>query len=564
MRTSRRRMRAAARASAPGSGRPRRATRTPPIVTSTRSASIGTPAVPAAQTKRPQLGSPPWNAHLQSVEVAIARAIRCASPSRRAPRTVTSTSRVAPSPSSTMRRAISTSASPSARVSRRWSREPGQTGRLPAAPLASRSTVSFVLMSPSTEMALNEPSTASASAACAARGAIAASVTTKTSSVAIAGAIMPAPLPKTATVTGRPPTRSRRTAVFGNASVVQIARAAAGSASGASAPTARRTPASSRARGTGTPMRPVAHSSTASGGTPSSRAASAVDASTARSPAAPVQALALPAWISTAAARPARSRRRETVTGAATTRLPVNTPAATTGRSAAMSATSGPRALSPARTPAKRKPGTDTRCARRPSLIARGSRGAVALLVLLAAAAGAGVVAAHLLPLAAHGLDLRRRLLRRGGVREAKARRLRPALAALEIGDRRRQPEVLGGCPVHRDPRRGARRRALHLHLHAQELLDDVGLHAPHHLLEDLEALLLVLLERVELAVAAQPDALLEVLHREQVLAPETVEGLEHDETLEVAHHRGPEEPLALLVGPADPLLDEVLQALGP
>src|SRR5581483_10158567 len=56
---SRARMRARARPSAPATGRPRRATGTPPIVTSTRSASIRMPASPAAMTRRPQFGSPP-------------------------------------------------------------------------------------------------------------------------------------------------------------------------------------------------------------------------------------------------------------------------------------------------------------------------------------------------------------------------------------------------------------------------------------------------------------------------------------------------------------------------
>src|SRR6266446_4173442 len=69
--SSRPRMRLRARPSAPGRGRPRRATATPPIVTSTRVWSIGTPAFPAAITKRPQLGSPPWKAALPSLETPI-------------------------------------------------------------------------------------------------------------------------------------------------------------------------------------------------------------------------------------------------------------------------------------------------------------------------------------------------------------------------------------------------------------------------------------------------------------------------------------------------------------
>ena len=50
-------------------------------------------------------------------------------------------------------------------------------GAPPAAPFASAITVSLVDMSPSTVMALNVPSTASASAACNTAGATVASVT---------------------------------------------------------------------------------------------------------------------------------------------------------------------------------------------------------------------------------------------------------------------------------------------------------------------------------------------------------------------------------------------------
>src|SRR5262249_27650782 len=155
-----------------------------------------------------------------------------------------------------------------------------------------------------------------------------------------------------------------------------------------------------------------------------SAAASPVDSSTMRSPSRPVQALALPAWTSTADAVPPRSRARVFTTGAAGTRLVVSTPAATPGASSAISATSGPRVLKPAPTPAKRKPGTRTRWARRGSFTRAASRlRAVTLLELLAAAARAGIVAPHLLGVAAHGLHLLR-ASRIAAVREPHARRL--------------------------------------------------------------------------------------------------------------------------------------------
>ena len=190
----------------------------------------------------------------------------------------------------------------------------------------------MVLMSPSTLTALKLVATPSVSARLAARRSTAASVSTKTSSVAMSGAIMPAPFPMAATVITRPPTRSRRTAVFGKASVVMMARAASGNRAGPRAACAARTPCRSRGPGTGTPMRPVAQARTRAAGTPSSSAASPVDCSTMRSPSRPVQALALPAWTSTADAVPPRSRARVVTTGAAGTRLVVRTPAATPGR----------------------------------------------------------------------------------------------------------------------------------------------------------------------------------------------------------------------------------------
>src|SRR5437667_153648 len=549
-------MRTAARPSAPGTGRRRRATLTSPIVTSTRSASSAAPAVPAAHTKRPQFGSPPWKAALQSVDSATARATRRASPPERAPRTRTSTTRVPPSPSSTTRRAISSSTAVTARVRAACCREPTAIGVFAAAPRASSSTVSFVLMSPSTVMALSVASTASPSVARSTRAGAAASVTTKTRSVARSGAVMPAPLPSAATVTRLPPSTSARRAVFGNASVVVMASAACGKPAGASATAAARTPARSRCRGTWTPMRPVAHGTTSAGARPRSRAASAVASAAVRRPSAPVQALALPAWTRTAEARPAATRRRASWTGAAGARLVVNTPATLAGRAATVRATSRPRCLRPARTPEKRNPGTRKRCARRWSFIRRGSRLPVALLVLLAAPARARIVAPDLGSLAADRLDLLRLLRPVLAVGERHARG-RP-LAPLHRLDLRGQGGDVAVGMLDRHPR--PRARGLGPELHAHQLLDHVGLEATHHPLEHVVAFLLVGLEGLDLPVAAQPDALLQVVHAEEVVLPEGVERLEHDELLEVAHDRRPELLLAPLVGLAHLLDEDVLE----
>ena len=162
--------------------------------------------------------------------------------------------------------------------------------------------MSFVLMSPSTVIALSVAPTASPSVARRTRAGTAASVSTKTRSVARSGAIMPAPLPSAATVIRLPPSTIRRSAVFGNASVVVMASAACGKPAGASAATAVRTPTRSRSRGTWAPIRPVAHGTTSAGAMPRRRAASAVASEAVRNPSAPVQALALPAWTRTAEA----------------------------------------------------------------------------------------------------------------------------------------------------------------------------------------------------------------------------------------------------------------------
>src|SRR5947208_537715 len=483
--------------------------------------------------------------------------MRCASVGDRAPRTITSTTRVAPSPSRTTRRAISASTPVTARVNAACWRDPAAIRAFPAAPLASRITVSFVLMSSSSVIALSVGWTASRSDARRTRAGTAASVTTNTRSVAMSGAIMPAPLPSAATVTRRPPRRNVSTAVFGKASVVVIASAACGKPPGASAAAAARTPARRRARGTWTPIRPVAHGRTAAGAPPRRRAPSAVDSAAVRGPSAPVQALAFPAWTRTAAARPAATRRRASCTGAAGARFVVNTPATLAGSSAAISATSRPRCFSPARTPAKRNPGTRTRCARRRSLIRRASRLPVALLVLLAAAAGARVVAADLRPVAPDGLDLLW-VVRVTAVRQRHARRR--ALATLHRLDLRGQGRDVAFRVLDRHPRARAC-GGLGAELDAHQLLDDLDLETTHHRLEHVVAFLLVGLERLDLAVAAETDALLQVVHAEEVVLPEGVQRLEHDQLLEVARDRWRELLLAPVIGLAHLLDEHVLQA---
>ena len=59
-----------------------------------------------------------------------------------------------------------------------------------------------------------------------------------------------------------------------------------------------------------------------------------------------------------------------------------------------------------------------------------------------------------------------------------------------------------------------------------------------HHVLEQREALALVLDQRVALRHRAQADAVLEVVHLVEVVAPAAVDHREHDAALELAHRR--------------------------
>ena len=137
---------------------------------------------------RPQLGSPPAQAHLTRVEFAMASAAARAAFSVAAPVTSTSTKRETPSPSLTIMRA-------KARVTSSKAASKTLTeGVTPLRPLASKMTVSLVLMSPSMVMRLKEFATERRREARRAGCEIAASVVTTQSMVAMFGSIIPAPL----------------------------------------------------------------------------------------------------------------------------------------------------------------------------------------------------------------------------------------------------------------------------------------------------------------------------------------------------------------------------------
>src|SRR5947207_2715573 len=83
--------------------------------------------------------------------------------------------------------------------------------------------------------------------------------------------------------------------------------------------------------------------------------------------------------------------------------------------------------------------------------------------------------------------------------------------------------------------RGGFRRALLHLDLQVEQEADRLLLDALQHLAEHVEALALVLHQRVALRIGAQADALLEVVHLVEVLAPLAVDDREQDLALQFA-----------------------------
>ena len=78
---------------------------------------------------------------------------------------------------------------------------------------------------------------------------------------------------------------------------------------------------------------------------------------------------------------------------------------------------------------------------------------------------------------------------------------------------------------------------ALDVHELAGDGLAQVGQHG----LEQVEALGLVLVERIALAVAAEADHLAQMLERDEMLAPEMIERLQQHHLLDLAHGLGAE-----------------------
>ena len=197
--------------------------------------------------------------------------------------------------------------------------------------------LSFVDVSPSTVAPLNDTSATSRAICDRSAAATGASVAMKTSIVAMSGWIIPAPLAMPVTVTGTPPTLTRREAALGTVSVVMMALAAANQPSARAAARAAGNPRMILSVGSGSMITPVENGSTSSGAQSMSRATATHSARASAKPRSPVPAFALPALTTSArkslTAACCRARcSRHTVTGAAQKRFCVNTPAATVPR----------------------------------------------------------------------------------------------------------------------------------------------------------------------------------------------------------------------------------------
>src|SRR5271167_3873064 len=192
-----------------------------------------------------------------------------------------------------------------------------------------------------------------------------------------------------------------------------------------------------------------------------------------------------------------------------------------------------------------------------------------ALLVLLAAAAGAGIVASNFLAT--------NDLLHRPLVTAACHARLLQfaALAALEgffhIVHRGRWPvpsrtRAEGrhsiAVPAGRRKRRLRSRSRRLEDLHQIEVAYRLFLEALHHGFEHVKGFALVLHQRIVLPVPAQPDTFAQVVHAEQVVLPLLVDDAQHDDALVMAHRVRANQALLGVVALFELLEDRVTEFL--
>src|SRR3954471_19587283 len=199
----------------------------------------------------------------------------------------------------------------------------------------------------------------------------------------------------------------------------------------------------------------------------------------------------------------------------------------------------------------------------------------MALLELLAGTAPARVVAADLLALVQHALldlhrlvDLVDRVRRRAGDalghatrrrrRERARLRLAAAAALVAVGRRGRRAGAAGDAPARAGLRAALAPAVLPLDLDL-DVEDEARELLPYRVdqpAEHLEAVVLVGDDRLDLREPAQVDALAQVVHVVQVLAPALVDDLEQDVALERAHELLAQLLLALVVGLDDVVLE--------
>src|SRR3954451_4421351 len=189
--------------------------------------------------------------------------------------------------------------------------------------------------------------------------------------------------------------------------------------------------------------------------------------------------------------------------------------------------------------------------------------GPVALLELLARAAPARVVAADLLVLVDDALLDDRGLDRLVGVDAVAVPAVGAGLVverAARVGERR----AAGGAPgaVGGPERLALAVLALHLDLDVVDHPREVRPDRVHEVLEEREALVLVRHERVDLGEAAEVDALAQVVHVVEVLAPALVDDLEQQVALQSAHELLTELRLALVVERLGVLAQQALELL--
>ena len=272
---------------------------------------------------------------------------------------------VAPSPSRTMACAnsIETLARAWRTMAKRGSSRRSISGRRARCEL-NTTKLSLVEVSPSIVMRLNDSRASSVTSSRNNGPAIGASVATKPSNVAMLGAIMPAPLAIPVTVMGTPSTTMRRDAPFGTVSVVMMARTPRYQPSSWSALLQRASPALTRSTGSGSMMTPVEKGSTSCTAQPTRPAAVAQTLRASASPRSPVQALALPAFTTSARIVIPRARcSRHRITGAAEKRFWVKIPQACAPCAEVIRSTSSrDQSLMPAAAVPSMMPGTGSSC----------------------------------------------------------------------------------------------------------------------------------------------------------------------------------------------------------